>query len=115
MPPISKEVMVEFQPRGLRDRVPVGVTLLEAAGLVGQELRHVCGGNANCTTCRVQVVRGADFLSPPEGREAKRLPAMRLEQGWRLSCQTRVKGPVAVRVPSIGEWIELNNQEVHPE
>lgn len=110
---MRREAKVIFEPSGAAGMVACGTRLLDAAAQLRVSLRQVCGGNANCTTCRVQVLAGADFLSPAEDKERNRLPESRLTQGWRLSCQALVKGPVKVRVPTVGEWIELNQQEVH--
>ncbi len=110
---MKKAALVVFEPSGKKGMIEPHTTLLEAAGQVDQELRHVCGGNANCTTCRVRVVRGHDFLTPIEGKEARRLPDFRQQQGWRLACQARLSGPVVVEVPTVEQWIRLNQEEVH--
>ncbi|HZU11632.1 MAG TPA: 2Fe-2S iron-sulfur cluster-binding protein [Chloroflexota bacterium] len=71
--------------------------LLDALLAAGIEHRHVCGGNGFCTSCRVEVLGGAENLSPVSERERERLgrDAGRL----RLACQTFVHGPVHIRVP----------------
>lgn len=68
-------------------------TLLDA----GVDHRHICGGRGFCTSCRVEILEGADHLSPVSALERERLghDAGRL----RLACQTRLLGPVRVRVP----------------
>ncbi|MGB8702723.1 MAG: 2Fe-2S iron-sulfur cluster-binding protein [Thermosynechococcaceae cyanobacterium] len=53
-----------------------------------------CGGYGQCGTCIVNVVEGADQLSPRtdfENRKLKRKP-----DTYRLACQTLVNGSVAV-------------------
>lgn len=97
---------VVFLPSGTEGAARPGETLLALAGRLGVPLRHVCGGQANCTTCRVQVQEGAAGLSPAADRERHRLPDFRLESGWRLSCQARVLGSVVVRIPSLLERIQ---------
>lgn len=96
---------VVFHPSGESGTARPGETLLQVALRLGVALRHVCGGNANCTTCRVQVKEGPGSLTAPTEKEAGRLPDERLASGWRLSCQARVHGPVAVRIPSLIERI----------
>ena len=63
----------------------------------GVDILHRCGGNAKCTTCRVEVLEG----DPGEMREAER-NRLALETGLaenvRLSCQIRVQGDLHVRV-----------------
>ena len=76
-----------------------GDTLLEIA-LAGEvPMRHACGGNCLCTTCRVEVDEGEDALSPMASDEEAKLSGF--EGGVtpsRLSCQTCVEGDVIVRV-----------------
>src|SRR3954454_3030844 len=63
----------------------------------GIDILHRCGGNAKCTTCRVEVLGG----DPGEMREAER-NRLALETGLaenvRLSCQIHVEGDMHVRV-----------------
>ncbi len=70
------------------------VLVLEDAGI---DILHRCGGNARCTTCRVEVLEG----DPGEMRELERNRlAMETELGdqVRLSCQIRVSSDLTVRV-----------------
>jgi ferredoxin len=61
------------------------------------EHRHICGGRGFCTSCRVEVLQGADQLSPVNLTERERLGS---DAGHlRLACQTLVFGPARVRVP----------------
>jgi ferredoxin len=61
------------------------------------DIMHRCGGNARCTTCRVQVLAGAP--GPMEQLERDRLAReVDLEPDTRLSCQIRVSGDLHVRV-----------------
>jgi len=64
------------------------VLAIEDAGI---DILHRCGGNAKCTTCRVEVLDG----DPGEMQEAER-NRLALETGLaenvRLSCQVRVAG-----------------------
>jgi adenylate cyclase len=75
-----------------------GTRLLDAILTAGFEHRHICGGRGFCTSCRVEVVGGAEHLSPVSATERERLgrDAGRLRQ----ACQTYVSGPAAVRVPN---------------
>lgn len=53
---------------------------------------HVCGGNARCSTCRVLVEEGVEFLSTPTEAELTLAGRMGFPLGVRLACQTRVHG-----------------------
>lgn len=58
---------------------------------------HACGGNARCTTCRVEFLSG----EPTEMREAeKNVLAAKGVSGVRLSCQIVCEHDMAVRVIS---------------
>ena len=61
------------------------------------DILHRCGGNAKCTTCRVDVVSG----DPGEIGEAERaILASKTDLGdhTRLSCQVRVSDDLHVKV-----------------
>jgi ferredoxin, 2Fe-2S len=75
-----------------------GQRLLDAILGAGFDHRHICGGRGFCTSCRVEVVTGSEGLSAVTALERERLgpDAGRL----RLACQTSVRGPATVRVPS---------------
>ena len=70
------------------------VLAIEDAGI---DILHRCGGNAKCTTCRVEVLAG----DAGEMRELER-NRLALETGLaeniRLSCQVRVQDDLKVRV-----------------
>src|SRR5438874_8707297 len=58
---------------------------------------HACGGNARCTTCRVEFVAG----EPPTMTEAERnVLAARSLTGVRLSCQILCDHDMTVRAIS---------------
>jgi 2Fe-2S ferredoxin len=77
-------------------------------------LDHACGGNCACTTCHVQVIKGAELLSEMDDDEADRLDmAADLQLNSRLGCQCVVTKPgeIVVNVP---EW-NRNYVSEHPE
>ncbi|MFO0774538.1 MAG: 2Fe-2S iron-sulfur cluster-binding protein [Nitrospiraceae bacterium] len=89
-----------LHPDGKHGDVPTSLTLLEAAERLGFPLTHDCGGNASCTTCRVEVQSGAEHLSEIDFEEQDLLDREALSEPWhRLGCQARVLGDVVVRVP----------------
>jgi len=70
------------------------VLVLEDAGI---DILHRCGGNARCTTCRVEILEG----DPGEMGELERnrlAMEAELADNVRLSCQIRVSGDLKVRV-----------------
>lgn len=64
-------------------------------------IRRECGvpykcASGNCGTDRVQVVAGAENAEPPRRRERETLGDELLAQGYRLACQTYVRGDISV-------------------
>lgn len=78
--------------------VPIlpGATVLETLRAHGIAHASVCGGRARCTTCRVLVTKGAEWLAEPSGLEAKALARIGATPGMRLACQIRPAADVAV-------------------
>src|SRR6266545_7241458 len=70
------------------------VLVLEDAGI---DILHRCGGNARCTTCRVEILEG----EPEEMRDLERnrlAVEAELADNVRLSCQIHISSDLKVRV-----------------
>ncbi len=80
--------------------VEAGTTILSAAVSLGVDIDHFCGGSCSCGTCRVEIVSGAEALSPMRPSESIVLGHEAIVAGDRLACQARVLGAVEVRVPA---------------
>ena len=91
MPKLTVEGVGEFE-------VPAGKRLVLALeDEAGQDQLHACGGNARCTTCRVEFVSGEpDKMTVAE----KTVLAARGLTGVRLSCQIPCENDMTVRVIS---------------
>jgi ferredoxin len=77
--------------------VEPGQKLVLAIEDAGIDIMHRCGGNARCTTCRVEILAGAP--APMQELERDRLAReTNLGPNTRLSCQIRVEGDLDVRV-----------------
>jgi ferredoxin len=77
--------------------VAEGTKLVLAIEDAGIDIMHRCGGNARCTTCRVEVLQGDP--GPMEELERERLAREEaLAPNIRLSCQIRVKDDLWVNV-----------------
>lgn len=63
----------------------------------GIDILHRCGGNARCTTCRIEVISGeAGEMGGDE--EAILSTKGDLPANTRLSCQIRIHGDMEVKV-----------------
>ena len=63
----------------------------------GIDILHRCGGNARCTTCRVEVLHGDP--GPIEDAEAAILATKTdLNERTQLSCQIRIMDDLHVKV-----------------
>ena len=70
------------------------LALMDEAGI---DQLHACGGNARCTTCRVEFVAG----EPATKRDAEtQVLAARGLTGVRLSCQITCDHDMTVRIIS---------------
>ena len=89
----------------LSKTVTGGQTLLAALTSEGIPVPSPCGGKATCKQCRVQLLDGKD--DPLETDKAT-FSKMELKEGWRLSCQLKVKHDVHVHIEerylSVKEW-----------
>ena len=91
MPKLTVEGVGEFE-------VPVGKRLVLALSEdAGIDQLHACGGNARCTTCRVEFLAGEpDKMTKAE----KEVLTARGLSGVRLSCQMTCEHDMAVRAIS---------------
>ncbi|HEY5312568.1 MAG TPA: 2Fe-2S iron-sulfur cluster-binding protein [Pirellulales bacterium] len=91
MPKLSVEGVGEFEvPQGKR----LVLALEQDAGI---DQLHACGGNARCTTCRVEFISGEpDKMTAAE----KQVLTARGLSGIRLSCQIACDHDMSVRANS---------------
>src|SRR5712672_1224969 len=89
---------VEVLPVGLTLMVPDGARIMLVALANGWKWPNVCGGQAACGVCVLEVLQGMENASPIGRDEAVRLAFIRRadKPGARLACQLRVSGPMRV-------------------
>jgi len=93
MPKIQAETATGL----VETEAPEGKKLVLVIEDAGVDILHRCGGNARCTTCRVEVLEGV----PPEMGEVERnrlAVESELAPNVRLSCQIHVDQDLKVRV-----------------
>ena len=77
--------------------IEAGTRLVNAIESSGVDILHACGGNARCTTCRVEFIAG----EPARMTKAERT---KLDEkglsGIRLSCQITCDADMTVRAIS---------------
>ena len=81
----------------IETEAPAGKKLILAIEDAGVDILHRCGGNARCTTCRVEILDG----DPEEMGEVERdrlAVESELAPNVRLSCQIHVAQDLKVRV-----------------
>lgn len=76
---------------------PAGKKLVLCIEDAGIDILHRCGGNARCTTCRVELLEGEAGEMGELERDRLAMEA-ELADNIRLSCQIRVSGDLKVRV-----------------
>jgi adenylate cyclase len=87
---------ITFLPDNIKEEIRTDETILDVAQRSSVPLAHVCQGNARCSTCRVQIVKGLENVSPRSDGENVIAGQMGFGPEIRLACQTRVSGDVSV-------------------
>jgi len=72
-------------------------SILQASLKAGVRHTHVCGGKAQCSTCRVEVLEGLHHFSPRNEAEQRMEKLLNLPETVRLACQSCITGDVTVR------------------
>jgi ferredoxin len=93
MPRITAETATGTQPFDCEK----GRKLVHCIEDQGIDILHRCGGNARCTTCRVEVLHG-DPGPILEAERAVMATKPDLTDHMRLSCQVRVIDDLHIRV-----------------
>jgi ferredoxin len=92
-----RHIKAETAAGTLAFEAPGGKKLVLAIEDQGIDILHRCGGNARCTTCRVEVLDGDP--GPIEEAEAAILATKTdLNERTRLSCQIRLIDDLHVKV-----------------
>jgi len=77
--------------------VPDGKRLVLAIADAGVDILHACGGNARCTTCRVEFIEGEPAAMTQAEKERLEMRAL---TDVRLSCQLTCTQDMTVRAVS---------------
>lgn len=92
-----------------------GESILEAALRAGLPMAHACGGNARCSTCRIWLLSGQSYESPPNDLEARLKERLGLGPDIRLACQMRPRVDLSFRRLVLDDAdLEIANQLDRP-
>jgi uncharacterized 2Fe-2S/4Fe-4S cluster protein (DUF4445 family) len=106
---MSADAQVIFTPSGRRGRVPVGMTVLDAARSLGVDIDAVCGSRGICGRCTVTPAFGTfakhgitsapEHLAAPSQLEIAYREEQGLAEDRRLSCTATLLGDAVIDVP----------------
>ena len=74
------------------------ISILNSLQRAGISIRHMCGGKAQCGTCRYKIIEGERYLSPVNERERIRLNALGNPDKVRLACQSYAFGDITIEI-----------------
>ncbi|WP_449258873.1 2Fe-2S iron-sulfur cluster-binding protein [Chlorobium limicola] len=83
-----------------------GERLIDIARQNHSHIGYFCGGNGICQTCYVQVLEGAEFLSPLSDTEKAMLSDRLIEEGTRMACLATVEKPGTVKILTAVEEVK---------
>ena len=93
---MSQRVDLRFNDRPVR--VPLGVTLFDAASWNGIAIDSTCGGHGTCKKCRI---RFRTDPPAPTSLDIRAYTAQEITDGWRLACRTTAVTDADVEVPPL--------------
>lgn len=88
-----------------RDRVlevSGGDTLMNTLAREGIRLPSTCGGRGSCAMCKCRIMKGGGRIAD---RELPFFNRKEVQGKWRLACQVKVLGDMAVDLP---EGVEID-------
>ena len=88
---------IDFLPDNKIYNSESGETILQTASRNGIPHVSACGGEGNCTTCRLLVLEGIENCSPETDAELSLKEKAHTTEEFRLACQTTINGDVVVR------------------
>jgi 2Fe-2S ferredoxin len=78
----------------------------------GIDWMHACGKKGRCTTCKMHILVGQEYLSPETPEELQFRDLKRLLSNERLACQAHLlQGELTIRVPESSKFPHLTYSE----
>ena len=97
---------------GLTIDTPEGMTVLEASLQHGLDHRAACGAQVRCTTCRVEILEGAEHCPPMRTSEQEVLTQAGFGPNIRLACCLSPTGDIKIRLLVRDQ---INKEDLRPE
>ncbi len=72
---------------------------MEALLKEGRPVASSCNGDGVCAKCRIEILEGAENLSPIEEREKFLIEKNKIPKNFRISCQAKVRGDIKIDAP----------------
>ncbi len=95
---MEKEIIVTFEPLGVRVKSEAGRTIFDIAREAGLAVRSECGGKGICGKCKI-IVSNPKAISALTENEKKYLTADEIHEGYRLACLTKVQTDLIATIP----------------
>jgi uncharacterized 2Fe-2S/4Fe-4S cluster protein (DUF4445 family) len=95
---MKREIMVTFEPLGMKVRADAGKTIFDIARENGVAIRSECGGKGICGKCKI-IVGDLKAVSALTSGEENHLTEEDICEGYRLACLTRVQKDLVVTIP----------------
>jgi adenylate cyclase len=83
-------------PGGRIVAAPPGFSILETSRWVGFPHASACGGRGRCSTCRIEILAGAEHAPAPLPAEAETLSRVKAPSTVRLACQLRPTSDITI-------------------
>jgi len=93
---MSQRVDLRFNDRPVR--VPLGVTLFDAASWNGIAIDSTCGGHGTCKKCRIRFRADPPV---PTSLDIRAYTIAEIRDGWRLACRTAATTDADIEVPPL--------------
>lgn len=105
------KLKVEVREERLEADVSPGARLLDYLNEMKVPVNAACGGNGTCQKCRVKIQEG---FAGTSAADKKAFSAAELQEGWRLSCQAKVRTSIAILVPDVESFRAKARVIKHP-
>jgi ferredoxin len=89
-----------------------GERLVDIARNNGAHFGFLCDGVGFCQLCTCRVEEGSEHLSPPTDMERNWLQESMLNEGYRMACQTTIRGAGPISILSRAEEIRRSLMNV---